>query len=101
MLFNESEKIRRNFVNDIVKKHVKNFFNKNLKNYKILDIVDASNHKDDSFLFMVVAQHQYDMSFAVWTSWNEERHSLNYGHYNLKDLDECRKVLEKYYYKCY
>lgn len=100
MLFN-SEKIKRNFVTDIVKKDVKNYFleEKCLNNYRLLDVVDYSFHCDDDYLFMVVAEHKKNKTYAVWTCWNEQRHSLNYGHYDLVTLDECRKVLEKYYHR--
>lgn len=65
--------------------------------YEVLEIRYKSYHPDDSHLFLVAAKKD-DGSFAVWTGWNDKTKSLNYGHYDLKDLDTCHKVMDEYFY---
>ena len=35
----------------------------------------------------------------MWTAWNESSQSLNFGHYNLKSIEDCEKVFEEFYFK--
>lgn len=86
---------------DVVSKevevNVKEYFKENLSRYEVLEIRRKSYHPDDSHLFLVAAKKD-DGSFAVWTGWNDKTKSLNYGHYDLKDLDTCHKVMDEYFY---
>ena len=44
-------------------------------------------------------QKKEDGTYAVWTAWNESSQSLNFGHYNLKSIEDCEKVFEEFYFK--
>lgn len=81
-----------------VRKHVELYFKKYLHEYTVLEIRRKSYHPDDDYLWMVSAEKE-DGTFAVWTSWNETSQSLNYGHYNLKSIEDCEKVFEEFYFK--
>ena len=81
-----------------VKGHVELYFKKYLPEYIVLEIRRKSYHPDDDYLWMVSAEKE-DGTYAVWTAWNESSHSLNFGHYNLKSIEDCEKVFEEFYFK--
>lgn len=66
--------------------------------YTVLEIRQKSYHPADNYLWMVSAKKE-DGTYAVWTAWNESSQSLNFGHYNLKSIEDCEKVFEEFYYK--
>lgn len=78
-----------------VGEHVEFYFKENLPQYTVLEISRKSSHPDDNYLFMVSAKKD-DGTYAVWSSWNESTHSLNHGHYNIKSLEDCEKVIKEY-----
>lgn len=78
-----------------VREHVEFYFKENLPQYTVLEIRRKSSHPDDSYLFMVSAKKD-DGTYAVWSSWNESTQSLNHGHYNIKSLEDCEKVIREY-----
>ena len=81
-----------------VREHVELYFKKHLPEYIVLEVRRKSYHPADSYLWMVSAQKK-DGTYAVWTGWNESTQSLNYGHYNLKSLEDCEAVFEEFYFK--
>ena len=83
-----------------IRAHVEDYFKNHLPKYTVLEIRKKSYHPKDDYLWMVSAKKEgEDTEYAVWTSWNEETQSLNYGHYNLKSIEDCERVFEEYYYK--
>ena len=80
-----------------VMEDVKAYFNEPLPKYTVLNVRRKSYHPDDSYLYMVSAKKNDD-TYAVWTCWNEETKSLNYGHYNLASEEDCRKLMDEFYY---
>ncbi len=82
-----------NFLGEVTA-HIETYFRENLPKYNVLEIRRKSSHPDDGYLFMVSAKKE-DETYAVWTSWNERIQSLNHGHYGLKTLEECEKVLKE------
>lgn len=77
--------------------HIQEYFQKKLPAYEVVKVRRKSWHKDDSHLFMVAAKKNTG-SYAVWTSWNEQTQSLNYGHYDLPDMETCERVMDEYYH---
>lgn len=80
-----------------VKVNVKEYFRESLLRYEVIKIRKKSYHPDDAHLYMIAAKKD-DGTYAVWTGWNDKNKSLNYGHYDLKDLDTCHKVMDEYFY---
>lgn len=78
-----------------VRKNVELYFREYLPHYQVLEIRKKSSHPDDHYLFMVSAQNK-DGTYAVWTAWNESTQSLNYGHYALGSIEDCKKIFEEY-----
>lgn len=68
-------------------------------NYKLMFVVNKSNHPDDGHLFMVVALDDATGTYTVWSAWNAIAKSLNHGHYCLKNLNEVYKVLEENFFE--
>ena len=62
-----------------------------------MEVRKKSYHPDDAHLYMV-ASKKNDGAYAVWTGWNDNTRSLNFGHYDLKDLDACHKVMDEYFF---
>ena len=79
-----------------VRMNVEEYFKKHLPGYTVLEIRKKSVFPEDNYLFMVSAIKE-DGSFAVWTCWNETSQSLNYGHYNLHSIEDCKKIFEEFY----
>lgn len=79
--------------------NVKEYFNKHLPQYEVLNVTPKSYHPDDSYLYMVSAKHKTNNTFAVWTSWNESIQSLNGGIYDLQSEEECEEIFKEYYFK--
>lgn len=77
------------------REHVEFYFKENLPQYTVLEIRRKSSHPDDSHLWVVSAKKE-DGTYAIWTSWNESTLSLNHGHYNIKSLEDCEKVIKEY-----
>lgn len=70
-----------------VKNDVVSYFEQSsgLANYKPVEICRVSNDPEDSHLYAVIGYNSQMNQYACWTSWNQDRHSLNYGHHNLMD----------------
>lgn len=77
---------------------VRSYFKENLAQYTPIKIRNKSYHPDDAHLYMVAARKQDGTSYAVWTGWNERLKTLNFGHYDLADLDECDMVMNHGFY---
>ena len=80
-----------------VLEQVKRYFKKHLPKNTVLKVRRKSYHPDDSYLYMVSAKKD-DGTYAVWTCWNESTKSLNYGHYNLTSEEDCKKLMDEFYY---
>lgn len=78
-----------------VRKHVDLYFKEHLPQYTVLEIRRKSNHPDDAHLWMVSAMKS-DGTYAVWTGWNEAVQSLNHGHYDLKNLADCKRIFDEH-----
>lgn len=90
--------------NDVAEKNLQevfsdvwSYFEENLPQYTPIKIRNKSYHPDDAHLYMVAAIRKDGASFAVWTGWNERLKTLNFGHYDLADLDECDMVMNEFY----
>lgn len=77
--------------------HIQEYVQEKLPNYEVVKVRRKSWHKDDTHLYMVAAKKNTG-SYAVWTSWNENTQSLNYGHYDLADIESCERVMDEYYH---
>lgn len=63
---------------------VNEYLNISMKgSYQLEFVTRLSSHKDDYYLYIVVAKNKTTDEYAVWTSWNTTTKSLNFGHYNL------------------
>lgn len=79
-----------------VVQHVNEYFEKHLPRYTVLEVRRQSYFTEKDYLYMVAGKNQDDGSYAVWMSWNDRINSLNFGHYNLPDLEECAKIMSEY-----
>lgn len=77
--------------------NIKEYFKDNLPRYTVVKIRNKSYHPEDSHLYMVASEKD-DGTFAVWTGWNDKTRSLNYGHYDLKDMETCEAIMDEYYF---
>lgn len=77
--------------------NVRKYLKEHLPGYEAVEVRKKSWHEEDAHLFMVAAKKE-DGTFAVWTSWNEKLQTLNHGHYDIKDLETCRKIMDEFYY---
>lgn len=87
----EMDKIPQNVIENINR-----YFLEKLPNYEVVKVCPKSCYEEDSYLYMVAAKKNTG-SYAVWTSWNEHTQSLNYGHYDLADLESCERVMDEFY----
>lgn len=76
--------------------NIQNYFKENLPQYKVVKVRKKSWHKDDSHLYMVAAKKNTG-KYAVWTSWNDKTQSLNYGHYDVPDMEACDRIMDEFY----
>lgn len=74
------------------------YFEENLPQYEVVKVRKKSYHPDDGHLFMVAAKKKDDESYAVWTNFNDRSRSMNYGHYDLKNLEDCEAIMDEYYF---
>ncbi len=75
--------------------HVSEYFKEHLPEYMVLEVRRISSHPEDSYLWAVSARKN-DGTYAVWTAWNESTQSLNHGHYGIKSLEDCEKLMAEY-----
>lgn len=75
--------------------HVSEYFKEHLLEYTVLEVRRKSSHPEDNYLWAVSARKN-DGTFAVWTAWNEATQSLNHGHYCIKSLEACEKLIREY-----
>lgn len=80
-----------------VEENIREYFRENLPRYEVVMIRKKSYHSEDAHQYMVGAKKD-DETYAVWTGWNDKNKSLNYGHYDLKDLETCDAVMDEFYY---
>ena len=76
--------------------HIQNYFQEKLSSYEVVKVRKKSWHRDDAHLYMVTARKNTG-SYAVWISWNESTKSLNYGHYDLPDMEACERTMDEFY----
>ena len=77
--------------------NIKDYFCEHLPQYEVVKIRRKSFHQDDKHLYMIAAKKKNAESWAVWTGWNANTNSLNYGHYDLLDLETCDKIMNEFY----
>ena len=77
---------------------LKNYFIEHLPQYEIMKVRRKSFHPDDTHLYMVAAEKKKEEFWAVWTGWNANTGSLNYGHYNLSSMEECDRIMDEFYH---
>lgn len=81
-----------------VLKAVERYFNKNLPQYEVVEVMRKSNHPSDDYLYMVIAATTSENpKYACWTCWNDSTESLHYGHYNLPTYVAAKDVCRYYY----
>lgn len=88
---------------EVVKSSVNAYFEESLKNYDVIAIFRASNAKSDSHLFSVIAKKKepsryFTGNYACWSSWNQSKETLNYGHYDIETLDSAMSILNEMFY---
>ena len=85
--------------------NVINYFSKNLPAFSVMEVRKASEHPDDSYLYMVIAKRKENPfsrimgDYSCWTSWNESMQSLNCGHYGLKTFQDAREICQENFHK--
>ena len=80
-----------------VEANIEEYFRANLPRYEVVKVRKKSYHPDDAHLYMVAAKKD-DGLYAVFTSYNDLSRSLNYGHYDLKNLEACEAIMNEYYF---
>ena len=81
---------------DEVSVNVEKYFREHLPAYEVMEVRKKSGYEEDSHLYMVAGK-KADNTFAVWTCWNEKLQTLNHGHYGIKDLKGCQKIMDGFY----
>ena len=71
------EEIPETVFRDVVK-----YFEHHLPHIDPISICRISNHPEDSHLYAVIGK-QKNGNYACWTSWDQNKESMNYGHYDL------------------
>lgn len=80
-----------------VVEHVKEYLAAELSEYELVEVLRASEHPEDDYLYMVIAKGK--CWYSVWTCWNEKTHVLNYGHYGIESHEKARTIAAEYYHK--
>lgn len=80
-----------------VSEHVAQYLASGMPQYSLVEICRHSNHPDDRHIYSVAGLHK-DGSYACWTNWNDDRQSLNHGHYRLKDLKTAEEIIKDNFY---
>lgn len=76
--------------------NVEKYLKWHLPAYEVVEVRKKSEYEDDSYLYMVAAKKDSG-EYAVWTCWNEKLQTLNHGHYGIKDLKGCQKIMDGFY----
>lgn len=76
---------------------IREYFKRNLPIYEVTEVRRKSEYEEDYYLYMVAAKKD-DGTYAVWTCWNQKLQTLNHGHYGLRDLESCHKLMEEFHY---
>ena len=74
-----------------VYKNVRSYFSARhgVENY---NLVSVRQKLTETYIYRVMAQHKTTGKYAVWTCWNENTQSLNFGHYNF-NLEDALDIL--------
>ena len=91
------ERLNRYEIPREVYRNVTDYLAKELPTYKLECIFRASNHPEDNYLYQVVAKSEN--GYACWTCWNETTQLLNYGHYNLANVDSAIRICNEMYHE--
>lgn len=78
--------------------NIENYFKEHLPAYEVVEVRKKSEYRDDSHLYMVAAKKGTG-EYAVWTCWNEKLQTLNHGHYGIKNLEGCHRLMEEFHCK--
>lgn len=76
--------------------NINNYFKRKEMNYRVVRLFKKTDHKDDWYLYVIIAKNTVTGKYAVWTSWNESTQSLNYGHYNIQSIKDCLEIVDEY-----
>ena len=77
--------------------NIEEYFKRHLPAYEAVEVRRKSEYEEDSHLYMVAAKKDTG-EYAVWTCWNERLQTLNHGHYGIKDLETCHKIMDDFYH---
>lgn len=72
----------------VVCEHIEDYFKNYLPYFKVHEVMKYK-HPDDNYLYKVIAYNEETHMWAWWSCWNESTQSLNWGHYNFLDYDDC------------
>lgn len=81
-------------VPDNVADSVKQYLDRSFADMKLCHIYRKSNHPDDQYLYMVIAEKN-DGTFSCWSSWNSITGFLNHGHYYLTSEQDAISILQE------
>ena len=82
-----------NVINDVVE-----YFKNELNNFTPLKVCRNSNHKEDDYLYAVIAKSDSNGSYACWSCFNDSTKSINFGHYNYKTEEEALNMIKEVFY---
>lgn len=81
-----------------IRKEVINYFESSLPQYVPILVKRASEHPEDHYLYMVLAEKKGTGEYATWTSYNSSRKCLNHGHYGLS-VEAAINLLNEHFHK--
>lgn len=81
-------------VPQIVQESITRYFHEHFEHFTPTEVCRKSNHPEDAALYAVIAQHD-NGQYACWTSWHQDRESMNYGHYSLPDRDTAFAIIKE------
>ena len=84
-------------VPDEVVSHINRYFSENNISAVPVVVLRGSNHPDDSHLYQVVANDRNRDTCSVWTCWNEDKQSLDHGHYGISSPDDALDIVYEYF----
>lgn len=80
---------------DLVKERITNTMKTDVPGFSFVNAFQKSVHKDDRFLFVVLALNERTGDYAVWQTYNATTNSLNHGVYGIKELGDAISVCKE------
>lgn len=81
-------------VPEVVFTDVVKYFEQYLPHIEPLSICRISNHPQDAHLYAVIGK-QKNNNYACWTSWDQKRETMNYGHYDLTSKEVAFSIISE------